>query len=371
MKNKILKTLLISTLILASFANAIVVRGDKDLIHIKESQIITDDLYLAGNVIIIDGTINGSIFAVCKEIYVNGTINGDLNFISEKALLNQKSIVSIRGLARELDLSGSVKKDVLIAGEKIKCKSLIAGNLLVAASQATISNKILGNGTIRVGELIISDLYVKGNLEYMATESSITQNLMVGGNTVVLEKQISEKIEEKMPWGKIILKVIFGNLYSFVVAYIFGLIWVIFMPNQASLIVMDAIKAPIRNFFLGLILLLLTPVICILLAFTFVGLPFALIIASTVGIGFYMSRIFIAIIIGKLVLENIFYKCELEPTRVNKHNELLFGLFLIYIISMIPYLGFWSINLSVLAGFGAFAKTRVDMYKTCAEKGIF
>lgn len=357
-----------------SSAQAIVLRNSPDLIHITGEETHYDDLYLAGNVVIIDGKVNGNIFVLAKELYVNGSINGDVNAAAQKITLNPQKCYSVRALAGELTSCGNIQKDMLIAiGEKLSIcnKNRIRGNLLAAATEADISGYIKGNANVRVGKLKIEALKVSGDLEYMASEVVISENVIVAGQIKVLEKQIEEEINKKMPWFQFIFSKIVSSLYSFLVAYIFGLIWVIFMPIQVSQIVRETIKYPLKFFLIGLSLMIITPVVSMIIAFTFIGIPFAVIGISVLGVGYFMSKIFVAIIIGKLIMEKLFYKREIEPNRKNKHLELIIGLVLLYLIDSIPYLGFWLENIATMAAFGALARTRLDMYKACRQKEIF
>jgi len=371
---KRLLLILITLTLLPVTAQAIVLRSSQDLIHITGEQTHYDDLYLAGNVVIVDGTVNGNIFVLAKELYVTGRINGDINAAAQKITLEPKYCYSLRALAGELKACGRFQKDMLVAvGEVLTIcdNNFIKGNLLAAATEAGISGKVIGNANIRAGKLMINGLRVSGDLEYMASEAVVSDNVIVEGQIKVLEKQIEEEINKKIPWFQFIFNTVVGSLYSFLVAYIFGLIWVIFMPIQVSQIVRETIKYPLRFFLIGLSVMIITPVTAIFIAFTLVGIPFAVIGISVLGVGYFMSKIFVAIIIGKLLLEKLFYKKELEPSRKNKHLELIIGLILLYLIDALPYLGFWLKNIATMAAFGAFAKNRLDMYKSCRQKGIF
>ena len=78
--SKILPIFLITLLIIASTVSAIQFESDND-IHISNIHKIDDDLLAAGNIIIIDGEINGDVIATGSSITNNGTIKHSISVI--------------------------------------------------------------------------------------------------------------------------------------------------------------------------------------------------------------------------------------------------------------------------------------------------
>ena len=64
-------------------------RGN-DTIVIGKDEIIDDDLFLAGNTITVDGTVNGNLFVMCSRAEINGTVNGNLVFAGQTLIVNGK-----------------------------------------------------------------------------------------------------------------------------------------------------------------------------------------------------------------------------------------------------------------------------------------
>ena len=59
-------------------------RGD-DVIIIAADEVIDDDLFVAGNIVEVNGTVKGDLFAAGSEVVVNGTVEGSL-FIAGQSL---------------------------------------------------------------------------------------------------------------------------------------------------------------------------------------------------------------------------------------------------------------------------------------------
>jgi len=366
------KKFLLIILILLNISQAIVFRSSEKLIQIPAGEVIHDDLYLAGNIVIIDADIEGDIFAIAKEIYLNGTIHGNINIIAQNAILDQKSVNTIRILAKDLTNTGTVKNDMLTAGETITIgkTSQINGNLLLAATAANISGTTKGNVNIRANTLTIDDkTNISGNLEYLATDAKVSDKIKVGGKVIVMEKKIEEKINERLPWIKFIFNKIVGKIYGLTVMFIFGIGFIIFLPARLSMVIKESVTYPGKSLLTGSLVAAATPAASIVLAFTFIGLPFSLILVSIFGFAVYISKIFVAIITGKYLIAKI-KKTNLN-LEVNQIQELFIGLITLFIINRIPILGFiFSFVLQAIT-FGAFIKTRIDMYRLGREKGVF
>ena len=68
---------LLVTMLFATPAAAAELRGYENVI-IASGDVVDDDLYLAGNRIVINGTVNGDVLAAGETIIVNGIVNGDV-----------------------------------------------------------------------------------------------------------------------------------------------------------------------------------------------------------------------------------------------------------------------------------------------------
>jgi len=360
-------------LLVCSLANSFIVQTE-GLIHIPKEKAIYEDLYLVGNAIIINGSIKGDIFAVANEIEVNGDIFGDLNVIAKKVNLNTQHVNTIRMLANDFNNNAIIQKDVILAcaTADFTKNSKINNNLLLAANLAKLGGFISGNVNIRAGTLEVKEkTVIVGDLEYAAPNTNIAKDLAVYGSTKVLEKELEKKATVKAPnWVRIVTSRLFGNLYSLSILFIFGIIFIKLMPAQTADVIRESMQAPVKSFFSGIWIGICTPLLSLLLAFTVIGTPFALIIFSFFGLGLYVSKIFIMLILGKYVL-SLLIKARLVDAEKNQIRELLMGLFTYFIIANIPYLGFFLATISTIVAFGAFMRTRVSMYKRGVENGVF
>lgn len=365
-------------LLIVNTCLAFVFKSEGNLL-ISASEVINDDLYLVGNCINIEGTVNGDVFVLAKKLVINGTINGDLNCAGATLYLNQKDSQTIRALAKDIYFKGHTSQDFITAGESITFynSAYIEKNFVIASNKLILAGTISGNTKIKTGFLQIEPQTVFGqNLEYGAPKTEIAKNITINGELKILEQQFLskniflQKLKEYFPWLKYIFNRFVGNIYAILILSIFGVVVLKFMPAQTTSIIDEMLQKPGLSILLGILTCLAVPILSLLLALTVVGIPFALAIFSFFGFGFYISKVFVCILVGKLFIFRILKKEPLD-TRKNLLREMLLGVLIYYLIVNIPILGFLFAGLTTLMAIGAFMGTRKDMYQRGLEKGVF
>lgn len=132
---------------------------DLERIIIGPTDVINDDVYLAGDTVIIDGIVKGDAVLAGRKITVNGTVEGDLIAVGQAIVLNGTVSDDVRMAGQVLMLGNKarVADDVIAAGFSLENQagSTIGGKLNVFAGQALLA------GTVKqdvVGELVSLEL---------------------------------------------------------------------------------------------------------------------------------------------------------------------------------------------------------------------
>ena len=108
------------------------------------------------------------------------------------------------------------------------------------------------------------------------------------------------------------------------------------------------IKKNIRLSGWGLLFLFATPIIALLLMFTIIALPIAIIILIIWGLILYLSKAILAMALG----DYIFRKLKKEKTHA--YLRILLGLIIVCLLTALPYIGFIFSLLIISIGMGAF-----------------
>ncbi len=155
---KILIVLFISAIIFPSITAASEFRSGDKLVIAKD-EVVNDDIYFAGNSVVIDGIINGDLIAAGGEIKVTGTINGGIIAAGGSIIVNGNVTDDIRAAGGQVRIGGDVGDNVLaFTGQFVLEKNArIARDLTLGAGNAVIDGTV--NGNINGG---VSNLEMRG-----------------------------------------------------------------------------------------------------------------------------------------------------------------------------------------------------------------
>lgn len=87
-----------------------------DTYRLESSQVIEDDLYIGGNEIYIDGTVQGDLIAAGGYIEINGVVTGDVIAAGGSIVINGEVQDDVRAAGSGIDIVGTVGDDVIVAG---------------------------------------------------------------------------------------------------------------------------------------------------------------------------------------------------------------------------------------------------------------
>jgi cytoskeletal protein CcmA (bactofilin family) len=88
-----------------------------DLVLIREDDVVTEDLYAAGNTVQISGRIEGDLVASAfGELRIDGTVEGDVTVIASRVVIAGVVDGSVRVTAPEVVIEGSIGDDLVVSG---------------------------------------------------------------------------------------------------------------------------------------------------------------------------------------------------------------------------------------------------------------
>jgi len=203
-----------------------------EVYRLRADETLSDDLYVFGREIIIDGTVDGDVIAFGGIIEINGTVTGDLIAAGAGIIVNGSVLDDVRVAGSGITLAGSVNDDVVVAGGggipgvpiRIGDRSVTSGisllqganvggdmvvagdrgyfageiaqNLFAGMNELEFSSRVGGDAQLYVNTLIIDDgAEVGGTLSYSsASEPAVPSD--VAENVVVQPWQTEETVEE-------------------------------------------------------------------------------------------------------------------------------------------------------------------------------
>lgn len=179
-------------------------RTQADLVLVRAGDTIEEDLYAAGNVVQIDGTVDGDLVAAAwREVKINGVVRGDVVAVASRVVIDGRVDGSVRVVARRLLVEGEVGDDLWAAAGDLSQFGAIGRDLFVWGWRADVGGRIgrdLGGwirsvrvrGTVgRDVEVTVTRLEagpgsaVKGDLVYVSERpAAIAPESEVGGSTI-------------------------------------------------------------------------------------------------------------------------------------------------------------------------------------------
>lgn len=367
MKGKIVKFLLFLALILLPWG--VIKAADTktgDSIYVASDEIISGNFYAAGNNITIDGAIGGDLIVLGQTVTVNGRIEGDIIVAAQTININGEAGGNIRiagnaiiingQAARNLNAFGSsvtlgdnsrVGWDAYILGSNLEMRGIIDGDLSGRAGQALVSGKIGKDVDLKIsdsglgGSLVISpEAVINGDFNYTAKKvAQISDQASISGQTNH-NLASSETKNNFTPW-------LWSKLYAIFSALVVGLVLITLGKNITSQILEKLSEKTLHHFLPGLIVLLILPPIALVLLFTIIGIPLALVIMAWWLVASYIAKIITAILLGQLVLTKLIKKDNSSLVW-----SLIIGVIISWLLFALPFVG-WLLGLiAITIGLG-------------------
>jgi cytoskeletal protein CcmA (bactofilin family) len=168
---------LVSVLVFATVApvQAAVFNNDG---KIPAGQIVDDDLFLSGQSVQMDGTVNGILFADGQTVTITGTVNGDLFAFGQDIVITDKAVINgnVFSGGRSITVNGHVTGSLFSGGSDVRLgeTAKVDHNLYVGGYNIATAN----------GSTVAYDAYLGGFQTIL--HGDITRNLNVGASAVEL-----------------------------------------------------------------------------------------------------------------------------------------------------------------------------------------
>jgi cytoskeletal protein CcmA (bactofilin family) len=277
-------------------ALASVVTTDRFIVRAEDS--FDEDVYVAAQSARVEGTINGDLVIATGGLVITGTVTGDVYALaSGRVSVEADGRIggSLRGVARDVVVIGTVEDDVAVAalttsidggpGLEVGRDVVVFGGSL--SHSGDVGRDIRGrmvnasvNGTVgRDLDVTLERLVIEGSAEiggdvlYRSGRSAaISPDAMIAGQVVQLPAQ------SNFIFGVILT---IANLVGFLGFLVLGIFVLWLFRTTSSTAVGAVITHPFRTLLIGLIAVVVAPLLVLLLAVSLVGLP----LAATVLLG--------------------------------------------------------------------------------------
>ncbi|MDO8260238.1 MAG: polymer-forming cytoskeletal protein [Candidatus Magasanikbacteria bacterium] len=339
-------------------------------INVAGGETIADNLYSSSQNLNIDGKIDGDLVCVSSNLTINGEINGDLICAAENITINGKVNGNVRIIGENIVINGQIAKNLNVAGTNFTLNESgeIGKDLLLVNKFSTIKGKI---GTDLHGlcqEIVIAGTVgrnvflrffnetplnseklitvanngvINGSLNYSASSlGTIAQNAVIKDG--IHHSPIDPKMKKE--WQRASSM---GNLFSLFAALVMSLVLTSLWGKKVKDFGVGLMHKPGRSIGIGAAIMFATPLVCILLMITLIGIPLALIIFALWLIALYISKILVAIMIGQKLLK------KLSPGKTVAFSwVMILGIIVAWMLFSIPVIGWFLALIATWWGLG-------------------
>lgn len=333
-----------------------------------------DDLYLAGGDITVEQKVAGDLVIAGGSIDVFGDVAGDIIVAGGEVKIHGNVGDDVRAAGGSVSIQGNVGDDLVAAGGNVRLErgATVSGTVLAKGGVITLDGNVHENvlGTAKVLKI---RGWIDGNVEAQAGFLSFSSSARVKGNlkyysstpAVIPEGVVSGAVEKtpslfgkqyRMLGGFLSVVLIVGALWLFLSLTVLAFFFHLFVPQEMPRVAEDMRVHFWKNLGIGFASLVLIPVICALLIFTFIGLPLAFILGVVSIIVWIISAIPAGLFAANLLLR--------KPSRSGwwMFGRIVLGLLIYVVLGLIPVIGMLAVFILSLTAFGTFLRRRYEMF---------
>lgn len=336
---------------------------DTDMKHktmeVPKDQILKKDLFFAGSLLRIEGTVDGDVYCVGQEVDVTGTVTGDVLCMARSVRVSGHVAGNVRVFANNITISGAVDKSVTTFNEDARLDSGgKIGRNLTAFNQILTLDGTVGRDVLAmfdestIGGSIDGDLKAKGSSLTIASTAQIDGTTKFEGDkppevasgaklaSPVQYTKIEHNSHTERGAGYYIWRVVWAGAWI-----LFGLVLISLMPSFARQTVESAEHYG-AAFGLGVLVFFGVLIAAVIACVTIVGL---LVGVSTIFlwiVSLFSSYIVVGGVIGRWILGRA---TELWPMI----GRMALGVLIVVVVTALPHIGGWIIFAVWIWGMGA------------------
>lgn len=321
---------------------------DSGNLTLASGKSVADNYITAGNIVDINGDVNGDLIAAGNQINVTSNIIGNVflagSTVRIEGTINKDAFIGAGNIIISKD--AVINGDLITASATLTINGTVNGSIKTSGSTITINGKVSKNISAYTSSLVInSDANILGNVSYTSDkDAKIDPAAKVLGQVT---KKTAPQASQNIGLRKLGVVAFLGSataaIISLITILIVGIVLLLLFPKK-----IEEISENIKNRFwpsfgLGFLSLIITPVIIVLLFAIILGIPLALILMALYIFALYTTKIFVGLALGKKITNG----------KWSAIWAMTLGVVLLSILEIIPILNIFVGITIVLSGLGA------------------
>jgi cytoskeletal protein CcmA (bactofilin family) len=335
--------------------------------EVTADQVISDELWLAADAVKLRGTAERALFLQTLNAELAGQFRRDVWALADTLQFSGQADQAVRVAARHsIQIAGRVAgglvalgetiqiqkaarlgEDALLLGQDVIFEGAVSNRLTALGNKITLAGQVGGTAriiadeiTLMPGTIIVGDLVYTSDKELFAGDG-----VTIGGKLI---RQAKTNLGFSLP--SLTLTQLLLLQFSLLLAALFvGLPFVALFPLFTTRAVAQLREHPNKCLLTGAIVLALLPMLGVMAAMTWIGLPLGALLLGAFAMLLYLSKLIVAIPLAGRVFAR---RAPAKPP-VSALPVLTLGLFLLYFGAALPIVGFAVWLVTVLYGMGA------------------
>lgn len=338
---------------------------------LPSGSIVTNDLYVSGRKVTIDGSALRDVVGVSGEFTLNGLINGNLNLAARRTTINGPIGRSVRVTGQHVTINSTVGGDVVVfaASVTVGPNATISGDLIVYAGDVVVDGNVRGAikggaNKVTINGLVMGPVSINAGsmntAETTPAPASQSQAATPFGGAATAVPVAQTQVQTPTPVettstsgssrtspGQIAA---YYRWFQFAAAVVSTIVLILVLPKTTRNIAGSIRSTPFAALVAGILALAIVPLAMLLLTVTIIGIPLAMVVAMLMICAAYLSQVFAGVAIGQLITNRLNWGSGRLPTLAAG----VFGVCLIWIVRSLP-IPIWNFTVAfviALAGLG-------------------
>lgn len=376
-------TIIVCSMIFATPVYALTSRTG-DAVKVAADDIIDDDIVLLGQSIDVDGQVTGDVYAFGQTVKITGDVRGTVFTGGATIIIDAQSVGTVLAAGGSIEILSPVKRNAVLTGGKIcvcengqigKDLGVYGGNLSVEGSvegtiRGSVGKLVLSGKSGRV-KMSVDQAKIKSSAQIMgdliltaANDPVIEEGAVISGEQKIVRPEGEEAgafLAALAPMVAFVFTLI--KIIMFIAKVIVGILLIAIFRRFVRRIMDTLITKTWLSLGWGFLAIIAIPVAIAILFFILIGYPLAVFGVYLYSTLWFLSSIFVALVIGEVVLK--LFKKEGEKSL---YLSFIIGIIILFIVGWIPILNILVRIFTILFGFGALAMGSWHLIREMHEK---
>jgi cytoskeletal protein CcmA (bactofilin family) len=298
---------------------------------------VIDRMWIGGDVIV-SQTVEGPVFAMGGNVALKAPIDG---------------AVHVAGGDVELGPDAAIMGDVSIAGGNVVVQGPILGDLRAAGGDVRLDGQVTGDASIAAGTLELGPhARIEGRLAFYGRELHRDPAAQVLGG---VERRHGHRHEHApmaaggLPYGSI-----YGWIWTAALLMLAALIAGA-LPEASKRMALELRERPWLTPLLGLLALASIPVAALLLVFTIIGIPVAVLALIGYVALLLVAYVWVAVVVGAMLLDRV--SPESAARTASRVGAAVLAMLVLAILVRVPVVGGFVKLAALAVGVGMIVAT--------------